>query len=845
MNIEQIMGYIMHTPHNTNRTILTQMLKELIKSDDKLTIKQLIDYVMYAPHNTNRAIFTQMVKEVDESGAAGLYKTGSNYTILLKSWDELLAEGAVCVENGVVYTPYDSDNAVNLVSHLLVGDLALPNDETITRIGNFKADGQNTGNFGFPRCENLTGIKIPNSVLDIGYAALSDCHKLRTVEIPNSVVAINHRVFYGCNTLEKVIFEGNAPELGDEVFYACPSDLVIYYYENTTGWDVSPWTNYVTRSNHIGTYITEVEATCTTEGVRHIDCSYCNEAITETIPRVRHNYVNAVCSVCGDIEVIASGTCGDNINWTLTGDYTLRLAGTGNMATYTTNSRVPWAKYRNSIKNVIISDGITDIGKYVFYQLSNLTSINIPEDVITIGSYAFSKCANLKNVNIPNSVTKIDSYAFNGCTSLTEIIIPESVTQVGASVFYGCKNLTSIVLPEGLTSLGQQAFYSCENLASVVIPASLGGLGKKVFSGCTNLTLITYTGTVEQWNNLSKVQDGDQSWNYEVPATEVVCSDGSVKLIAGLYETGSNYTVLLKSWDELLADGTVSIENGAAKSQATYNGNASSDALAGDLYFPNDGSVTEIKDNGFKQCQKLTGVYIPSKITSLGNAAFLGAFALEHIILPEGLVSIGEDAFASCASTEIIIPDSVTNLGSGAFRGCAKLEKAVVGAGITSIASQLFINCKALKDIVINYDNITSIGNGAFSGCESITSVGPVGSGATVEIPDSVTALSNTFKECHNLTNVELPNSITSIGSSTFYNCSFTTITIPASVTEIGQEAFALCTNLTSIVYEGTMEQWNAISKYQSSSGVMDWNYRVSVTEVVCSDGIVTLNIVQ
>lgn len=317
--------------------------------------------------------------------------------------------------------------------------------------------------------------------------------------------------------------------------------------------------------------------------------------------------------------------------------------------------------------------------------------------------------------------------------------------------------------------------------------------------------------------------------------------DEPIAVAAGLYETGSNYAVLKKSWDELLADRTISVKNGAATSQASYNGNASSDALAGDLCFPNDGSVTEVGSHSFKYCSKLTGVCIPSKITSIGENAFQYDGALAHVILSEGLVSIGADAFYSCAITELTIPDSVTSIGSTAFGQCQLLERAVIGDGVTALSSNLFMSCKALNEIVINYENITDIGQGAFSYCTSITSVGLVGSGAMVEIPNTITHLNSTFKECWNLEYVELPNSITCIGRTAFYNCDITTITIPASVTEIGREAFGNCTHLTSITYEGTTEQWNAISKYQDSSQVLNWNYKVPATEVVCSDGSVAL----
>jgi hypothetical protein len=84
--------------------------------------------------------------------------------------------------------------------------------------------------------------------------------------------------------------------------------------------------------------------------------------------------------------------------------------------------------------------------------------------------------------------------------------------------------------------------------------------------------------------------------------------------------------------------------------------------------------------------------------------------------------------------------------------------------------------------------------------------------------------------------NTIIPNSVTSIGEVAFYKCTgLTSIIIPNSVTSIRDEAFYSCSGLNSITYEGTQEQWNAVSQ-----GIA-WNYKVPATYVQCSDGQVTL----
>ena len=125
-----------------------------------------------------------------------------------------------------------------------------------------------------------------------------------------------------------------------------------------------------------------------------------------------------------------SGTCGDNLTWTLDDDGTLTISGTGAMDDYDYNN-YPWYLYRERVKNVIIENGVTAINAYAFYDCGSLTSVTIPDSVKSIGISAFEDCGVLANVIIPDSVETIGEYAFYNCGNLYSVTIPDSVTSIG------------------------------------------------------------------------------------------------------------------------------------------------------------------------------------------------------------------------------------------------------------------------------------------------------------------------------------------------------------------------------------------------------------------------------
>ena len=197
-------------------------------------------------------------------------------------------------------------------------------------------------------------------------------------------------------------------------------------------------------------------------------------------------------------DTTASGTCGNDLTWTLE-DGTLTISGTGKMKDYypsNNDTTAPWGENCSLIKSVVISDGVTSIGYGAFYNCSSLTSVTIPDSVTSIGGHAFDGCSSLTSVTIPDGVTSIGNGAFYKCSSLTSVTMGNGVRSIGDYAFYNCSSLTSVTIPDSVTSIGYGAFYNCSSLTSVTIPDSVTSIGSEVFSGCSSLTSVTIPDSV-------------------------------------------------------------------------------------------------------------------------------------------------------------------------------------------------------------------------------------------------------------------------------------------------------------------------------------------------------------
>lgn len=179
--------------------------------------------------------------------------------------------------------------------------------------------------------------------------------------------------------------------------------------------------------------------------------------------------------------VAYSGTCGTNLTWNLeTTNGSLTISGSGDMNNYTSDDHPPWYDHRANITSIVISNSVTSIGNFAFYQLLNVTSVQFGTAIRSIGNYAFTG-TKLTNVTIPKNIATIGDCAFYAINTITSVTIADSVTSIGAHAFYSCSSLNEVNIGAGVTSIGSGAFLLCKKLTILRFYGKQPTLGEDSF----------------------------------------------------------------------------------------------------------------------------------------------------------------------------------------------------------------------------------------------------------------------------------------------------------------------------------------------------------------------------
>lgn len=493
---------------------------------------------------------------------------------------------------------------------------------------------QTLGEKAFAECENLEKATIYSKT--IGSNAFYHCEKLTDLTLCEGVETIEKEAFQWCTSLSDVTLPESLRTVYRAAFYNCPLPCVTIPAGVTYIEDLA-----------FGFYIVNLN-------------EFKNESfVVYGSTDVAKNYAEKFGFA---YNPTLTGTTGD-CTWTFDPETaTLTISGSGAMGDYNDVADVPWTLYTKlqgaddpsyhqaHIKNIVIEDGVTRIGKNCFSRTYSLESLDIPSTVTALGESAFNE-SGIKTVTIPGSIETVSPDSFRNCEQLTTVVLGEGVKYIGDRAFYDCKKLSSVTLPSTLKEVYSEAFFGDTALESVYVPVGVTKIEDAAFGIAFNSD-FTYAPI-----------EGFVIYGVDDSTAKTYAQNSGVTFIPLSGTTGDC------SWEFNRDNGILHVWGSGA--MATYFDVNSvpwhplSDEIKKVVI---DDGVTVIGDMCFCDLDQMESVTLPDTLTGIG--AFSGSSAFTTADIPDGVTIIGNYAFDGCASLEsMTLPKSVTNIGRMAFRG--------------------------------------------------------------------------------------------------------------------------------------------------------------------------------
>ena len=470
----------------------------------------------------------------------------------------------------------------------------------------------------FSWCKGLESISIPDSVQILGTASFSNCEKLEDVTIGNGISIIENATFSNCTNLEKIHFGNSIKKIEYGAFSDCTSIVNLTFPNSLTTIDDRAFSD-------------------------------CTSIINLTFP-------NSLTS----IGIAAFYQC-------------------------------------ESLEKINFGSSITSIAAKAFSGCANLTQVLLPDSITDLGGQAFYECSMLENIKLPNSIETLEWSLLGRCTSLAQVTIPPSVTTLQNSVFLNCSSLKSITIPDAVITIQGVAFSGCTQLKTIHIgkelesiemsPSTIPSLEEiNVTSSNPNFSSIDAILFDKTATTLIQYPAAKAEANFEIPATVTTIAPNAIRDAPNLQ------TVFIpQNTESISPDSFINCKNLTTINVAPHNTVYSSldgvlfnkgrsnllvfpTARSGYYTIPN--TVSSIADKAFYNCTNLLGITLGDRVTDIGSGAFSGSSNLKYLNLGKSLSTIQSFAFGSCDSLEsIIFPSSIQDIQSSAFAGCTNLQE--------------------------------------------------------------------------------------------------------------------------------------------------------------------------
>lgn len=632
------------------------------------------------------------------------------------------------------------------------------------------------GNNAFYGCSSLESINFPEGLTTIGSSALYNCSKIANIDLPQSLIFIGGGAFTGTKASAFTVANGNTNYVAqDGVLYTANMKQMVVYPCGKAGAFTIPSTiesigNYAF-SGATGLTSLTVPASVTTIGdYAFNNCTALKELTFED----------------GE-NVLSLGSRGNYDYGLFYKNPISTLYLGRNLAFPVNSSSSSYIKpfYECPISTVTIGVYVSSLQEGTFMNCGNIKTVNYTgtlaqwcgisflddnaspikgNTILLVGGQEVSG-----DLVIPNGVTEIGARTFQNVKGLTSVTLPSTVTSIGDYAF-DSSLLSKVIIngtsPASLTSTG--AFRSD---AFIFVPDAQyddyiaapvwSSMGSRIFAQSNEVTEVT---------NVAE--------NGKIKLAEAVGVGNELKVVSlKVHGTINGYDIMvmntkMKNLRYLdLSDATIVEDEGfpyaSGQSYVTQNNvlGAYSFYNLTDLrtvVLPKD--ITAIGNYAFSGCTKLTIVSgMPETCTSIGSYAFNNDNNLQNITLGSSIETIGSYAFNSCSSlAEITFPATVSTISSYAFRYCPKLKELSLPTALTSVSSNAFANCSGLTSIEFPRE-LKTIGSYAFSGCSSLEEL---------KLPTELVEIqSYAFNGCTRLKEIHIPSMLTKIGDYAFTSC--------------------------------------------------------------------------
>ena len=434
---------------------------------------------------------------------------------------------------------------------------------------------------------------------------------------------------------------------------------------------------------------------------------------------------------------------------------------------------------------------ITHISTGNDFEDKGLTEIIFPEKLSSLGSSHFGN-NRLTSLELPQGLKRIPGSAFKD-NQLSFVSIPEGVVRIDHNAFAN-NALTAVSLPDSLREISDHAFMS-NQLTSIALPGELKSLGSGVFAH------NQISGHVDLPDSLSymshSIFEDNKISSFTLPVDcraipQELFEDNLIEeaIIPASVETIGYGAFIHNPVKRIVFEGDVK----TIRAEAFRGHKMQLDE------FSLPASITEVGDYAFKPSEGRIGrLIIPEGIETIGEEAF-ASNGLRELILPEHDIDIRKKAFAYNKLTDLVLPQGMTHIAPGAFED-NHLSHVVLPEGITRIGDEAFAynylttidlpaSLKSIKPRAFANNHlkeltlpagVKSIDKEAFSNnkLEELT------------VPEGVSSIESGAFKNNDLQSVSLPSTLTSIGSSAFEENPVRTLELQEGLERIGSSAFS------------------------------------------------------